>query len=52
MSGEGQEDLDFNPFFVALQKKHAKVYEKAQDNCHTILVPKATVCAVCTRVWV
>ena len=43
MSGADQEDLDFNPFFVALQKKFLKVYAQAQDNCHLILVPKATV---------
>ena len=45
MSGGDQEDLDFNPFFVALQKKFPKVYAQAQDSCYMILVPKATVCA-------
>ncbi len=36
------EDLDFNPFFLALQKKFPKLYGQAQDACLMVLVPRAS----------
>ena len=36
------EDIDVNPFFVALSSKHAKLYASAQEQCCLILVPAAT----------
>lgn len=34
-----EDDLDYNPFFLALQSKFKKLYDQAQSHCWLICVP-------------
>lgn len=42
------EDLEFNPFYQALQTKFLSQYEQAQQQCWLVCVPRAASLASCT----
>lgn len=45
---EPSEDLEFNPFYQAIQSRYVQQYEHAQQHCWLVCIPKATSLTGCS----